>query len=130
LIFLFIFFGILSNSVPLHGDTLEAVPRSSYLEYAKKAADYTWENYDNLIQRWKESFDPENVFGYRPPGGLLEMSVIYAHLYEQEKKPEYAARSKKILLTYADHRSAYPEWARKKRPDYEEGIPVLPDFLR
>lgn len=129
LISFFIFSGILIHPIQLQGFAQEAVPRSQYLDYARKAADYTWDNYDHLIQRWKQGFNPENVFGYRPPGGLLEMSVIYAHLYKQEKKPEYATRSKKILLTYADYRSAYPEWARKKRPDYEEGIPVLPDFF-
>jgi hypothetical protein len=129
LISFFIFLGIFIHPIRLQGFAQEAVPRSLYLDYTRKAADYTWENYDYLIQRWKEGFDPENVFGYRPPGGLLEMAVIYAHLYKQEKKPEYAARSKKILFTYSDYRSAYPEWARKKRPDYEEGIPMLPDFF-
>jgi len=129
LISFFIFLGILIQPIQLQGFAQEAVPRSQYLDYARKAADYTWKNYDHVIQRWKEGFDPENVFGYRPPGGLLEMAVIYAYLYKQEKKPEYVTRSKKILLTYADYRSAYPEWARKKRPDYEEGIPMLPDFF-
>ncbi len=129
LISFFIFLGIFIQPIQLQGFSLEAVPRSQYLDYARKAADYTWKNFDQIIQRWKEGFDPENVFGYRPPGGLLEMAVIYAYLYKQEKKPEYATRSKKILLTYADYRSAYPEWARKKRPDYEEGIPMLPDFF-
>ncbi|MDH4220602.1 MAG: hypothetical protein OEW23_17730, partial [Candidatus Aminicenantes bacterium] len=114
---------------PLQGLSLDAVSRAQYLEYARKAADWTWQNYDIVIKRWKESFDPENVFGYRPPGGLVEMAVIYSYLYEQEKKPEYAERAKKILLSYADFRSAYPEWARAKRPDYEDGVPVLPDFF-
>ncbi len=128
-LFLLIFFGFLINSGPLGGDPPQAVPRSSYLEYARKAADYTWQDFDNLVMRWKQSFDPENVFGYRPPGGLLEMAVIYAYLYQLEQKPEYATRSKNILLSYADYRSAFPEWARKKRPDYGDGVPMLPDFF-
>ena len=129
LISILIITGFFFHSIPLHGFVPDAVPRSQYLDYARKAADYTWQNFDRLIQRWKEGFDPENVFGYRPPGGLLEMAVIYAYLNKQEKNPEYAARSKKIILSYADYRSAYPEWARQKRPDYEDGIPMLPDFF-
>ena len=129
LIFLSLFLGFFSYSAPLRGEILQPVPRFSYLEYARKAADHAWENYDNVIQRWKEGFDPESVFGYRPPGGLLEMAVIYAYLYKQEQKPEYAARSKKILLRYPGYRSAFPEWAREKRPDYGNGIPMLPDFF-
>ncbi|UCE40851.1 MAG: hypothetical protein JSV17_15620 [Candidatus Aminicenantes bacterium] len=125
----FIFFGVFIHSSQLQAFSQEAVPRSQYLDYAREAADYTWENYDNLMQRWKESFDPESVFGYRPPGGLLEMAVIYAYLYQQEKNPEYAVRSKKILFSYSGYRSAFPEWAREKRPDYGDGIPMLPDFF-
>ena len=126
---LFIIAGLLFYSSQVQAFACDGVPRSAYLDYARKAADHTWMNFDKLIQRWKEGFDPENVFGYRPPGGLLEMAVIYAYLYGQEKNPEYAARSKKIVVTYAGYRSAFPEWAREKRPDYEEGIPMLPDFF-
>ncbi len=38
-------------------------------------------------------------------------------------------RAKKVLLTYGDFRSEYPEKARLARPDYVEGIPPLPDFF-
>ncbi len=129
LISFLVFLGIIFHSGRFWGFAQEAVPRVRYLEYARKAADYTWQDYENVIRRWKEGFDPENVFGYRPPGGLLEMAVIYAFLYQQEKNPQYAARSKKIILTYGDYRSAFPEWARKKRPDYADGVPMLPDFF-
>jgi hypothetical protein len=107
----------------------EKTLRSSYLDYARKAADATWESYESVITRWKESFDPENVFGYRPPGGLLETAVIYAFLSTKENNAEYAARSKKILLSYGDFRSLYPQWAVEKRPDYDKRPPILPDFF-
>lgn len=107
----------------------EKTYRSSYLEYSRRAADGIWENYDSVIARWKESFDPDNVFGYRPPGGLLETAAIYAFLSAKENNTDYAARAKKILLTYGDFRSQYPKWAVEKRPDYDERIPVLPDFF-
>jgi len=109
--------------------SVEIVPRAKYLDYARAAADWTWNNYDELIEKWKQRFDPESVFGYRPPGGLLEMSVIYSYLYEKEKKPEYARRVKKILLEYGDYRSQYPESSIKQRPDYTDGVPALPDFF-
>jgi len=108
----------------------EAVPLARYLAYARAAADWTWEHRDELLESWKDSFDPRSPFGYRPPGGLLEMAVIDAHFYEKEKKPVYAERAKHILLSYRDHRTRFPEWARRLRPDYEQpGVPVLPDFF-
>ena len=108
---------------------LKAVPLSKYLHYAKKSADWTWDHYDQRINKWKENFDPENVFGYRPPGGLLEMAVIYAYLYKAEGKTSHATKAKKVLLTYDKYVHAYPQWAVEKRPDYDDKAPPLPDFF-
>ena len=106
-----------------------AVPLAQYREFARASADWVYGHQDELIAQWRKSFDPENVFGYRPPGGLLEFAVISATLFEKEKKPEYAERAKKALLTYGDYRSTYPDWAKAKRADYAEGVPALPDFF-
>jgi len=108
---------------------IQAVPMSQYLAYARASADYAWAHYDEMIANWRKTFDPKNVFGYRSPGGLLEMAAIYAQLYERERKPEYAARAKKVLLTYGDYRSEFPDWARKLRHDYDDAVPALSDFF-
>ncbi len=107
----------------------EIVLRDEYLAYAKASAEYTYAHYDELIERWRNGFDPENVFGYRAPGGLLEMAVIYAYFYERDKVQEYADRAKGVLLTYGDFRSQYPDYARERRADYAAGVPALPDFF-
>lgn len=125
-------FVIISSSVFLlinQGFSLDAVPLGQYLEYARASADWTWQHYDEVIEKWKQHFDPESVFGYRPPGGLLETAVIYAYLYEKEKNAEYAKRARKILLTYGDFSSIYPGWAIKNRTDYNGNVPALPDFF-
>jgi len=105
------------------------VTKAEYVAYAKAAAEATWATYDEVVARWRKTFDPKNVFGYRAPGGLLEMAAIYAQLYEAERNPEYVRRAKKVLLTYGDYRSEFPESARKARFDYEDGVPALPDFF-
>lgn len=122
--FVCIFFTLTTFSYPLDG-----VKRSQYLEYAKSAAEWTWDHQDERIANWKQNFDPENVFGYRPPGGLLEMAVIYAHLYHLEKNQEYAQRARTILITYHEFRELYPQWATARRTDYDESPPILPDFF-
>jgi len=105
------------------------VPRSEYLEYARASADWTWDHYDDLLDRWRQTFDPDNVFGYRAPGRLLEMAVVYAFLFETEHERFCADRAKTVLLTYGDFREAYPEAAAARRPDYADGVPALPDFF-
>jgi hypothetical protein len=107
----------------------EPPSRLDYLNYAKASADWFWNHYDEQIRKWKEGFDPDNVFGYRPPGGLLETAVIYAYLYEQENRSDWAQRTKRILLSYGDFRSMFPQWARENRPDYDAETPMLPDFF-
>ncbi len=107
----------------------EPIPLSKYLAYARQSADWTWEHYDERIETWRKNFDPENVFGYRPPGGLLEMAVIYAYLYQTESQPEQVERARKVLLTYNEFTKAYPQWAVERRPDYDDKPPVLPDFF-
>ena len=106
------------------------VTQSAYLEYARGSADWTWDNYDDLITDWRDGFDPESIFGYRPPGRLLEMAVIYAYLFETEGEPAYAERAKRVVLQFGDYRSQYPQSAIDRRPDYADGVPALPDFFR
>lgn len=125
----FIFIGLFLLLSLSQTFAVETVPRAQYLAYARASADWTWEHYNEVITKWKKRFDPKNVFGYRAPGSLLEMAVIYSYLFEKEKKPEYAQRVKKVLVTYGDFRSMFPEWARKQRPDYQDSVPALPDFF-
>ncbi|HSA95514.1 MAG TPA: hypothetical protein VLJ16_05655 [Acidobacteriota bacterium] len=115
--------------VPLLAPSVAGAPRERYLAYARASADWTHAHAAELLDQWRKTFDPLNVFGYRAPGGLLEMAVIYATLYEKERKPEYAARAKDVLMTYGDYRSAYPESSIKLRSDYADGVPALPDFF-
>ncbi len=105
------------------------VPLKKYLDYARASANYAWDHYDEIISKWKQRFDPNSVFGFRPPGGLLETAEIYSYLYQKENSHKYAERAKKILLTYGDFRSIYPQDSILRRPDYSEGVPVLPDFF-
>lgn len=103
--------------------------RTAYIEYARAAADSTWDRREQLLARWRETFDPDTPFGYRAPGGLLEAASIYAFLHEREKNPVYADRAKQILLTYGDYRRQFPEAVARRRPDYGHGVPALPDFF-
>ena len=119
--------GLLVAAAPVRAQ--EPVPRSAYLEYARGAADWTWDNHDNLIASWREGFDPSSIFGYRPPGRLLEMAVIYAYLYDVEGESSYAQRARRVVVEYGDYRNQYPQSAIESRPDYAEGVPALPDFF-
>ncbi|NOZ61220.1 MAG: hypothetical protein GXO74_06025 [Calditrichaeota bacterium] len=106
-----------------------SVPRAKYLEFARKSADWVWANYDSLVQAWKEKMDPNSLWGYRPPAQLLDMATIDAEFFKLTGEAKYAERAKKVLLSYGDFRKFYPRWAAKKRPEYANGVPALPDFF-
>jgi hypothetical protein len=126
---LFIALIVILTLVPANSQTVNKVPLKKYLEFARVAADWTWEKYDSLEQLWLKSIDPGNVFGYRPPSRYLEAASIYATLFEMEGNKKYAERAKTILLKYDSYTRYYPEAALKARPDYKEGTPALPDFF-
>ncbi len=107
----------------------KTIPIKKYLEFARVSADWTWEHQDSLIAIWRNTLDPNNVFGYRPPSRLLEMAAIYATLYEIEGKKKYAERAKNVLLTYNDYKKEYPKEAEERRTDYQDGVPAMPDFF-
>jgi hypothetical protein len=128
--------GVLSSSsdqaargTPATPSLPRAIPRAQYLQYARAAADWTWDHQDEMLARWRQGFDPESPFGYRAPGELLEMALIYSALFEKEGNALHADRARTVLLGYGDYRSQYPEWAAKARPDYTNGVPALPDFF-
>ena len=105
------------------------IPKVNYLEFARASAEWTWDHYDSLITSWKKNINPEYVFGYSPPGRILEMATIYAFLFELEGNKEYADRAKKILLTYGDFSQAFTERVNELRADYEDGVPPLPSIF-
>jgi len=120
---------VMTLTLSLNGQVVNKVPLKRYLEFARVAADWTWEKYDSLEQLWIKTIDPMNVFGYRPPSRYLDAATIYATLYELEGNKKYAERAKTILLKYANYTKYYPESAVKIRIDYSDGTPALPDFF-
>ncbi|MFH0760234.1 MAG: hypothetical protein V2A67_01870 [Bacteroidota bacterium] len=105
------------------------IPRKQFIDYARTSADWVWDHKDSLISVWRKGIDPQGIFGYRSPGHLLETSAIYATLYEMEGKKKYAERAKEILLTYSDYRSEFPVASARRKADYPDGVPALPDFF-
>ncbi len=110
-------------------NNITSVPLNKYLEFARSSAEWTWEHYDSLETAWRKSIDPENIFGYRPPGRFLEMATIYATLYQVEGNKEYAGRALEALLRYGSYKNEYPSAAAQRRYDYAAGVPALPDFF-
>lgn len=127
--FRFTFLSIICFLIVNSSQAVEPKPLKDYLEFSKQSAEWTWEHKDSIIDSWRENFDPDYVWGYFAPPKLIEMTRINAALFSIENDDKYAQRAKEILLTYRNFRDEYPEKAAAQRPDYESGVPPLPDFF-
>jgi hypothetical protein len=105
------------------------IPLKKYLEYARSSADYVYNQRDSIVIKWRKTINPEDIFGYRAPGSLLEMAAIYATLYDLEGKKVYAERAKEVLLTYGQYTKEFPVEISRRKADYADGVPALPDFF-
>ncbi len=105
------------------------IPLKKYLEYARASADYVYDQKDSIVIKWRKTINPEDIFGYRAPGNLLEMAAIYATLYDLEGKKKYADRAKEVLLTYGQYTKEFPASISRRKADYADGVPALPDFF-
>lgn len=121
---------ILSVTLSAYTDVqLRPISRAEYLAYAKEAADSVWAKHPAEVKRWRESIDTNYVFGYNPPGTDPILAGVSAQLYKDTKDRKYADRARKLLVGYGDYKTAYPKSFALKRPEYEKGLPALPNFF-
>ncbi len=107
----------------------KAVTKKEYLEFAKATVDKFWKSYDADIKRWADRIDLKNIWGYRPPGGPINLAYTSAYLYKITGKKKYADIARKCLVEYGDFKKYYPDNFWNERPGYEDGLPPLPDFF-
>ncbi len=120
---------LLLASLGLSANSQNQIPLKKYLEYARSSADYVYNTRDSIVIKWRKTINPEDIFGYRAPGSLLEMAAIYATLYDLEGKKVYAERAKEVLLTYGQYTKEFPVDISRRKADYADGVPALPDFF-
>jgi len=107
----------------------QAVNGSEYLAYMRAAADDGWNAVDAERQRFRETIDLNNVFGYAPPGNEPYLAALCANLYEVTKEEMYLDRARELLLYYGKHREAYPPEYAKSRPEFGGVLPALPNIF-
>ncbi|HET6569046.1 MAG TPA: hypothetical protein VFG50_13860, partial [Rhodothermales bacterium] len=105
------------------------VPRSSYLEYVKRAAAEGWEAYPRVVAEWRANVKPSVLWGYDAPAQPIYLADILSFLYQETSDPLYARRAAQILADYGDLRNAYPKDYYKTRAEYAEGVPSMANFF-
>ena len=123
--FLFILAFLLLLSATLQAQTR----KSDYLRYIKQAADTGWNEYPQVIARWKQSIQPSELWGYDAPGQPVYLADLLGFLYLETGDKAYAEKARDILVSFGDLRDVYPKEYQAKRVEYREGIPAISNFF-
>jgi len=65
------------------------------------------------------------LFGFAPPGWMLDYALACAFVYEQDGDPAQAEAARDALLFYREWQQRLPAGARALRPEYEDGFPPM-----
>lgn len=124
-VILFCLAGISLLSLTCHAQTL----KSDYLNHIKHAADFGWKEYPQVIENWKKTTRPSELWGYDAPGQPIYLADLLGFLYQETKDKSYAERARDILAAYGDLRDVYPKDYQAKRAEYARGIPAISNFF-
>ena len=122
---LFAFSLILLFSTNIQAQTL----KSDYLRYIKRAADHGWQEYPQVMERWKKSPNHHELWGYDAPAQPIYLADLLGYLYQETKDRSYAEKARDILAAFGDLRQTYPQEFQAKRIEYREGVPALANFF-
>lgn len=103
--------------------------KAIYLTHIKAGLEEALMTYEEDLQQWRESIDPNSFFGYNPPATPVFCADAEAFLYAVEGNIEYARRARERLVTYRQFTDAFPSVPAARRPEYADGLPPIPNFF-
>lgn len=103
--------------------------KSDYLRYIKIAAEKGWADNARIIEDWKKTTRPAELWGYDAPGHPIYLADLLGYLYQETKDKSYAERARDILASYGDLRSTIPPDYPAQRVEYRNGVPAISNFF-
>lgn len=103
--------------------------RGDYLRMIKIAADRGWADNPQIIETWKKTTRPSELWGYDAPGHPIYLADLLGYLYQETKDRSYAEKARDILATYGDLRETIPADFPGKRVEYRDGVPAISNFF-
>lgn len=119
------FFLLLTLFIPVEAQTRKA----DYLNQIKIAADRGWADNPQIIETWKKTAKPAELWGYDAPAHPIYLADLLGYLYLETKDRSYAEKARDILATYGDLRDTIPPDYPAKRIEYRNGVPAISNFF-
>jgi hypothetical protein len=103
--------------------------KRDYLEYLKTAAARAWEANPQIIENWKRTTKPSELWGYDAPANPVYLADTLGYLYQETKSLRYAEQARDLLASYGELRSIIPKDFVSKRVEYAKGVPAISNFF-
>ena len=85
--------------------------------------------YDEQLQGWIRSIEPDGFFGYSPFGLPITCAFLGGFLYHVEGDEHYARIAREHLVNYRQFTGYYPKDYHTTRPEYHQGLPPVPSMF-
>ncbi|UCF33754.1 MAG: hypothetical protein JSV78_00285, partial [Phycisphaerales bacterium] len=101
-----------------------------YLELAKIAFEEGLKTCPAEVEQWQKTYRPSPQWGYVSPDAPVWFARLAASLYDLTGEEAYALEAAKWLADHHEFKKLFPEPFNQNRPEYESGIPTIPDFFQ
>jgi hypothetical protein len=113
----------------LPGNVFAQTLKSDYLRYLKITADRGWADTPTVLENWKKTTKPSELWGYDAPAHPVYLADLLGFLYQETKDKTYAERARDLLANYGDLRAIMPQDFQSKRIEYRNGVPSISNFF-
>ncbi len=103
--------------------------RSEYLRLIREAAEQGWAANPRLVEDWKKTAKPSELWGYDSPGSPVYLADLLGYLYQESGDRQQAERARDLLAAYGDLRQVIPPDYPAKRAEYRQGVPSIANFF-
>ena len=108
---------------------MNSLTREGLLQAINGGLDRRLETYDEQLQDWIRSIDPDSFFGYMPFGPPITCAFLGGFLYDVEGDERYARIAREHLVNYRRFTEYYPKDYHRIRPEYHQGLPPVPSMF-
>ena len=103
--------------------------QSRYLGHIKANLRAALETYDQTMEQWRQSVNPNDFFGYSPPALPIHCAEVEAFLFRLTGEEAYALRARERLVTYRQFADFFPAVPSSRRPEYADVLPPITNFF-
>ena len=103
--------------------------KADYWKIVQDAVEYNYQEYDNIMNRWKANIQKSNLFGYSPTSYPANFAELLGFMYQETGNEKYVGKAVELLVSYEEIKKLFPKEFYEDRIEYSKGLPPISDFF-